>query len=166
MLCQRLVLRASKPADQQAINDVETSAYGRKNEANLVDRLLPAPAQTISIVADCDDQVIGHILLTEIEAPVKSLALAPLAVVPQFREMQVGTQLVRAGLKAAEQAGFQVVFALGDVAYYERFGFSAGLADPFKVNWQGKRFMALELVAGALKGKSGKLLYPEAFSQL
>ncbi len=52
---------------------------------------------------------------------------------------------------------------LGDNLYYERFGFSSRLADPFEVGWQGRNFMALELVEGCLAGKSGKLAYPEAF---
>ena len=166
MLCQKLVLRPATAADHKAIRHVETKAYGRKWEANLVDQLVPAPAQTISLVAECDGEVIGHVLLTEIQAPVKALALAPLAVLPQYREMQVGTQLVRGGIEAARSAGFEAIFVLGDVPYHERFGFSAKLADAFKVKWQGRRFMALELAENTLKGKTGKLFYPEAFSVL
>ena len=163
MLCNKLILRPSTGTDSKAIRVVETRAFGRKAEANLVDQLIPAPEHTISLVAVCDGSVIGHVLLTEIEAPVKALALAPLAVVPEYREMQVGSQLVREGIAQAHAAGFEVIFVLGDVLYYERFGFSSALADPFDVKWQGKQFMALELVEGTLAGKTGKLRYPQPF---
>lgn len=166
MLCEKLIIRPSLPADGKSVFKVESRAYGRKAEAKLVDQLLPAPEHTISIVAECDGEIIGHVLLTEIEAPVKALALAPLAVVPEYREMHVGTALVRAGIEAAASDGYEAIFVLGDVLYYERFGFSGKLADPFQIKWQGKRFMALELAKGCLKGKKGRLVYPSAFSVL
>lgn len=163
MLCNKLIVRLSEKTDAKSIRKVESKAFGRKSEANLVDQLIPAPEYTMSLVGECDGQIIGHILLTEIEAPVKALALAPLAVLPKYREMQVGSELVRASIKLAKEKGFEAIFVLGDVLYYERFGFSGKLADPFKVAWQGKHFMALELQEGALKNKKGPLKYPEPF---
>lgn len=163
MLCDRLTIRPSRPEDQSAILSVERKAFGRKDEARLVDQLIPAPLNTVSLVAECDGLVIGHILLTEIEAPVKALALAPLAVLADYREMQVGSTLVRAAIESARAAGYDAIFVLGDVFYYERFGFSSKLADSFSVRWQGRHFMALELKEDALKGRKGKLEYPEPF---
>jgi len=152
--------------DGPAIRKVETEAFGRKAEANLVDQLIPAPQHTISLVAECDGRIIGHLLLTEITAAVRAMALAPLAVVPEFREMQVGSELVRTGITLCRASGYDVIFVLGDVLYYERFGFSSRLADPFDVKWQGRTFMALELRDNVLKGKKGPLNYPEPFLDL
>ena len=165
MLCDRLIIRPSRPEDQSAILSLERKAFGRAQEARLVDQLIPAPQYTISLVAECDGQIIGHVLLTEIGAPVKALALAPLAVSSDYREMQVGSALVRAAIETAKAGGFDAIFVLGDVLYYERFGFSGKLADPFSVRWQGRHFMALELRDGVLKGRRGKLEYPEPFLQ-
>lgn len=166
MLCNKLVIRPSKPKDHPAIAAVETQAYGRKAEARLVEQLVPAPEHTLSLVAECDGMVIGHILLTGIAAPLKAMAVAPLAVLPAYREMQVGSELVRNAIRIATQEGHEVLFVLGDNGYFERFGFSAPLADAFQVKWQGKRFMALELKPGSLVGKGGKLEYPEPFHAL
>ncbi len=163
MLCQKLTIRPSTPDDRDAIHDVESRAFGRDAEANLVDQLIPAPDHTISLVAVCDGKIIGHVLLTEITAPVKAMALAPLAVAPAYREMQVGSSLVRQAIGMASGMGYAALFVLGDTNYYRRFGFSSSLADPFDIEWQGKHFMALELLQGALKGKSGRLAYPEPF---
>lgn len=165
MLCDRVTIRPSRPEDQAGILSVERKAFGRKQEARLVDQLIPAPQYTISLIAECDGRIIGHVLLTEIGAPVKALALAPLAVLAEFREMQVGSRLVRTAIETAKTDGYEAIFVLGDVLYYERFGFSGKLADPFSVRWQGRHFMALELKDGSLKGRRGKLEYPEPFLQ-
>lgn len=166
MLFDKITIRASLPRDAKAIRKVEKQAFGRKAEANLVDQLIPAPEYTISLVAECDGKIIGHLLLSEISASVKALALAPLAVIPEYREMQVGSELVRAGIIKGREAGFEAVFVLGDVFYYERFGFSSSLADPFEIDWQGREFLALELRDGVLKGKKGRLNYPGPFLDL
>lgn len=166
MLCNNLIIRPSQPKDHAAIAAVEIQAYGREAEARLVEQLVPAPENTVSLVAVCDGIVIGHILLTEIAAPLRAMAVAPLAVLPAYREMQVGSELMRHAIRQAEGDGYQALFALGDNGYFERFGFSARLADAFKVKWQGKRFMALELVPGCLAGMAGKLAYPEPFHAL
>jgi putative acetyltransferase len=166
MLCNKLKIRASTPKDAKAIRKVETLAFGRKAEANLVDQLIPAPEFTVSLIAECDGKIIGHLLLTEISASVKALALAPLAVVSEFREMQVGSDLVRSGIRIAQENNYDAIFVLGDVFYYERFGFSSNLADPFEIDWQGREFQALELREGALKNKKGRLNYPQPFLDL
>ena len=163
MLCDRLTIRETRKGDEKAIRKVETAAYGRAGEARLVARLIPAPPYTLSLIAECDGEPVGHILMTEISAPVRSVALAPLAVIPPYREMQVGSQLVREALSRVAARGYEAVFVLGDNLFYERFGFSSRLADPFEVGWQGRDFMALELVSGSLAGKSGRLDYPEPF---
>ena len=166
MLCNKLTIRPSTLSDMKSVRRIEKKAFGRKAEADLVDALIDAPDFTISLVGQCDDELVGHILLTEISAPVKALALAPLAVLPQYREMQVGSELVRAACAAAKDAGFEAIFVLGDAPYYERFGFSSALADRFKVAWQGKNFMALELRSGSLKNKKGPIEYPEPFVKI
>jgi len=163
MICRKLTVRASTRNDQNGIAAVQAEAFGRSREAELALALIRASGKTISLVAECVGRVVGHVLLTEIDAPVRSLALAPLAVLPDYREMQVGTSLVRESISRARKLRFDAIFVLGDTPYYERFGFSSALADPFEVGWQGRNFMALELVEGCLKGKSGKLAYPEAF---
>ncbi len=163
VLCNRLTIRHSSEADAAAIAIVVTNAFGQPQEADLALALIAAPERTISLVAECNGRIVGHVLLTEIGAPTRAVALAPLAVEPEFREMQIGVALVREGLAQAAGEGYQAAFVLGRNAYYERFGFRSPLADSFDVPWQGAQFMALELTPGALAGKSGALVYPDAF---
>jgi len=161
----RIVIRAARKADAAGIAEAERRAFGRDDEARLALALIAGSARTISVVAACGDTIVGHVLFCEIGAPARALALAPLGVVPEFREMLVGSRLVADGLERARKAGYEAVFVLGDNLYYERFGFSSALADAFDVEWQGPHFMALELVPGALSGKSGTLVYPAVFSE-
>ena len=163
MHCKELIIRPATEHDTADVREIEIRAFGRNEEADLVDSLVIASVPTISLLAECDGVPIGHILLTEIKAPLRSLALAPLAVVPEYREMLVGTQLVRAGIAASSAAGFEAIFVLGDPLYYERFGFSVKKAAPFKCKWTGPHFMLVELAVGALAGRKGKLEYPDSF---
>lgn len=163
MLCDDLNLRQSDPEDASAIRDIHEGAFATGAEADLFEKLDAGKVETISLLAECNGTPAGHILLTALDGPVKAVALAPLAVLPRFREMQVGSALVRGAIQAAHNAGYQAIFVLGDPGYYERFGFKAGLATAFDVAWKGPHFMALELEPSALAGKSGAITYPPEF---
>lgn len=170
MICDKLNIRTTQKSDLKSIRQIEKSAFGRNAEANLSSSLIQASQQTISLIAECDEKPVGHILMTEIDAPFKAMALTPLAVIPKYREMQVGSQLVRNALKEAKENNVAAVFVSGDPLYYERFGFSYQNASKFKGNWQGEKLMALELEPNALtkpnSNKKNMLTYPEAFFQL
>lgn len=160
------IFRESREDDLPAIRRVEERAYGRTGEAELAATLIAANIETLSLVAERNGKIVGHVLFSRLEGPDTSLALAPLAVDPDFRDMHIGTELVRHGLDLARRRGFTSVFVFGQPDYYCRFGFRSKLADPAAVDWQGPRFLALELETGALAGWSGPLAYPEAFSEL
>ncbi|MFZ1815015.1 MAG: N-acetyltransferase [Rhizobiaceae bacterium] len=166
MLCSRLIIRESHAGDSDAIALIERDAFGRDAEAEMALALIASPPHTISLVAECNGRIIGHVLTTEIRAPVRAAAIAPLAVLPEFREMQVGSQLIREAIHRSRSEGFEALFVLGDNAYYERFGFNSHMADPFDIDWQGPNFMALELRDGALSGNGGRLEYPQQFFAL
>lgn len=148
-------------------------AFGRDNEAILVKRLRDSDAfvAELSIVAELDNRIVGHILITKIkiinshQKEYDSLALAPLAVRPEYQKMGVGTQLVKSGLEKARKLNFRSVIVLGHKLYYPRFGFVPtekwNIKAPFEVPTNG--FMGLELVEGGLKNVSGTVKYPKEF---
>ncbi len=77
------------------------------------------------MVAQIDNEIVGHILLTKIQIIgneiYDSLALAPMAVLPEFQNHQIGSALVRAGLKKAKDLKFKSVIVLGHKNYYPKF---------------------------------------------
>ena len=160
-------VRAEDDADFGAIRTVNREAFGTVAEADLVDALRANGDAALSLVAESDSGVVGHVLFSDLPVrtsarDVAALALAPMSVLPRWQRRGVGSALVRAGLDRCREAGFEAVVVLGHPTYYPRFGFSARLAAPLQAPFSGPAFMALELVPGALSA-GGVVRYPDAF---
>lgn len=158
-------LRAETVADLPHIRRLIEAAFGREDEARLVDRLRGEAPGAISLVAEIDGEVAGHVMLSPLIAPAGAMALAPVSVRPDLHGRGIGAALVREGLARATASGARAVFVLGDPPYYARFGFHTQTARGFASPYAGPFQMALELVPGALAAK-GPLTYPRAFDDL
>jgi putative acetyltransferase len=163
-----VTLRRETLKERGAIRSLNEAAFGRPDEADLVDRLRTEGAVLASFVADWHQQIVGHILFSRVlidatSGPIAAVALAPMAVLPEQQRRGVGGQLIRHGLDWLRARGERVVLVLGHPVYYPRFGFSSDrarlLASPFPPD----AFMALELVQGVLDGIRGVVRYPDAF---
>jgi len=165
------VIRQETAADRAAVAALNDAAFGGSAESALVERLRDAGLATISLVAVEPEGLVGHLLLSPLEVemdgrPVRSLALAPMAVALGRQRRGIGSALVREGLRLAREYGWEAVVVLGHPDYYPRFGFSAGLAARLQGPFAGPAFMALELVPAALAGERGRVAYPAAFGEL
>lgn len=163
-----LVIREETPADHAAVREVNRLAFGQDDEANLVDALRSGQYTRLSLVAERDGVVIGHLLFSRLPietsgGAVEALVLAPMAVLPERQRQGVGSRLIRDGLMMCRQRGHRIVVVLGHAEYYPRFGFSAALAERLRSPFPGPHFMALELVPGALDGVEGDVRYPSPF---
>lgn len=162
------MIRARQPADDDAIHRLNDDAFGGSYESQLIGELRTADLAVIELVSVDGLEVIGHVLLSSLDVtvagkPVRSLALAPMSVQPGRQRQGIGSMLVREALRRAKQEGWQAVIVLGHADYYPRFGFSAALARHLASPFSGDAFMALELVADALKGGAGHVVYPPPF---
>jgi len=166
MILEKTSFRPGEPEDRLGILAVQRRAFGGEAEARLVDRLIEGPETTISMVADLDGMIVGHILLTELAGPDRALALAPLGVDPDWRDFLIGTELTNHALASARNDGWRSVFVVGDPVYYGRFGFKAEPARHIGTPWPGPAFQALELVPGSLTGYRGDVTYPAAFASV
>jgi len=161
-----LLFRIETPIDHEGIREVNRLAFGRNDEASLVDALRNGGYVRISLVAEVDRLVVGHVLFSELSilseaVTFPALALAPMAVSPEYQRQGIGSQLIRRGLDTCRGEGHRIVVVLGHPNFYRRFGFSSELARQFDSPFSGKAsFMAMELVAGALNGVSGRVQYP------
>jgi len=168
-----ITLRFEKSRDCKDITRINDLAFGQKNEGILIEHLrknrnfLPE----LSIVAEKDGIIIGHILffpiqIKSIDKSHKSISLAPMAVLPEYQNQGIGGKLVRYGLKKCREKGYKSVIVLGHPEYYPRFGFKKaskwGIRQPFDA--PDEAFMAIELVEDGLKGVSGVVEYPEEYS--
>jgi putative acetyltransferase len=167
---QSYLIRPEMPADLDAIRHVNRLAFGQDAEARLVDALRDGGHVRASLVAGKDEQVVGHILFSDLPimteaGTVPALALAPLAVLPEVQNQGIGSTLVRRGLEVCREQGHRIVVVLGHPRFYQRFGFSSKLAMQLESPYSGREsFMAVELVPGALGNVTGRVEYPSPFN--
>ncbi|MEU7097291.1 N-acetyltransferase [Streptomyces longwoodensis] len=128
-------LREERAGDRQAVRDLHLEAFGDHGlvVADLVDTLRGTltPEDGLSLVAERDGQVVGHVMFTRslLDAPrrlVDVQVLSPLAVRPELQQRGIGSALVRHGLGVLAGRGVPLVFLEGDPGYYTRFGFVPG----------------------------------------
>lgn len=163
-----MLIRSQTPDDRAAVRSVNEAAFGRPDEAGLVERLWTEGAVLVSLVAERENQILGHILFSRMsietaQASIPAVALAPMAVLPSHQRQGIGKRLVQSGLEQLRAQGEKFAIVLGHPEYYPRFGFSTAkahtLASPFPAN----AFMALELIRGALDGVQGHVRYAASF---
>ena len=167
-----MLIRAEKENDQDAVFAVNASAFETQAEATLVDVLREQAQPIVSLVAENQGNVVGHIMFSPIilsENPdLKVMGLAPMAVAPEHQRKGIGSALVRAGLEQCRHLGFVAVVVVGHTEYYPRFGFSPssrfGIDSEYEV--PEEVFMAMELEPEALSGKPGRVKYHNAFSNV
>ena len=169
-----MTIRPEVSADIAAIHHVERTAFGRAEEADLVDALRVNGACTFSLVAEIENQIVGHIFFSPMSFQAKEsgptfsgsvVGLGPLAVVPDYQKCGIGSALVHEGLQRLRDAGHDAVAVLGDPAYYGRFGFVAANNYNLRCKYDApaEAFQLLELRPGVLQTCSGRLLYRREF---
>lgn len=169
-----LTIRTETKEDYDQVRDVNYKAFGdREDEANLVDRIRDTEyfVPQLSIVAELDDEIVGHLLMSKAEVvdgerKYEVIALAPIAVKPGFQKQGIGRQLITEGLMRCKECGFSLVLLIGHPTYYPKFGFKParqfGLElKQFEVS--DEVFMVYEVLENALGTIQGELIYPKAF---
>ena len=136
-------IRDERAGDRDAIHNLHAASFPTQAEAILVDRLREAGDIAISLVAEEESRIIGHVLFSPMTAPFRALGLAPVAVAEGSRRRGIAAQLIAEGLARAKTTGWEGVFVLGEPRYYGRFGFSVEAAAGFASPYAGPYFMAL-----------------------
>lgn len=162
-------IRQEVPTDyEEVFNIVEaafkTMPFSDQTEQFLVERLRKSESfiPELSLIAEKEAEIVGHILLTKIrivseKESYDSLILAPVSVKPEYQNQGIGGQLIRAAHEKAKELGYKSVVLLGHKDYYPRFGYEKtskyGIELPFGA--AEEYCMVVELVEKGLKGVSG-----------
>lgn len=126
-----MIIRTETPADTPAIDDVTRKAFenhpiSRQTEHFIVNALRAANALSVSLVAERDGRVAGHIAFSPLDISDGSrdwYGLGPISVLPEYQRQGVGTALMHEGLSILKGMGAKGCVLVGDPGYYERFGF-------------------------------------------
>lgn len=162
-----VIVTLEAAVDHHRVREVVDAAFGRPEEARIVERLRTDGNSLLSLVARLNDEIVGHVMFSRIfieqdAGRVRAVALAPLAVVPLEQGQGVGDCLVERGLEDLRALGERIVIVLGDPGYYRRFGFSLELASELETPFARESLMALVLEPEAIDDLVGRVSYPAA----
>ncbi len=166
-------VRTEQPKDIDAVRLVNDKAFGQRAEGLIVDKLRKSCQEILSLVAISDIKVVGHILFSPATLEkqgkvIEGMGLAPMAVLPEFQNQGIGTQLVNEGLGILKSTACPFVIVLGHENYYPRFGFQRASKYGLKSQWEGipdEVFMAMILDESKMKGVSGVVRYRDEFDE-
>lgn len=154
-----MVIRQEEARDHSTVYSLvkrafETAEHADGNEQDLVSALRKSKAYIpqLSLVAETDGTLVGHILFTRAEVgDAAVLALAPLSVLPEYQRQGVGTALIREGHRIAGELGYGWSIVLGSETYYPRLGYLPSDAFGIKAPFEAPRenFMACKLAESA-----------------
>jgi putative acetyltransferase len=134
------VIRDEAEGDALAVRVVNEEAFGSPLEAGIVDALRTACADRLSLVAERDGRIVGHILFTPVEidaamGSVRGYGLAPMAVRTAWQRQGIGSALVAEGTRRLRAAGAPFVIVIGHPEYYPRFGFEPASRHGIRCQW-------------------------------
>lgn len=167
-----LVIREETPADYEKVYLLVKKAFASAehadgNEQDLVNELRKGDSfiPSLSLVAEKDGVLAGYILFTKLRiGEENALALAPLAVLPDFQKQGIGSALIKEGHKRAKEMGYRFSVVLGSENYYPKFGYVSasryGIKAPFPV--PDENFMAINLNDESVK-LNAQVIYDKAF---
>jgi putative acetyltransferase len=164
------VIREELADDVAAVRTLNTSAFESDAEAKLVDALRAAGGLVLSLVAELDGEIVGHIAFSPVvvesrDHATDGVGLAPMAVAPAYRRQGIGGGLIDVGLRRLHVAGHRFCVVLGHADYYPRHGFIK--ASQFGIRWERPVpediFFVRELAPEGLTGVSGTVRYRAEF---
>lgn len=129
---EQVTIRDETPADIDAIAEVTVAAFktlaiSHQTEHHIIAALRAADALTLSLVAEADGQVVGHIAFSPVtiaDGTPGWYGLGPVAVAPAYQRQGIGGALIRAGLARLQALGARGCCLVGHPEYYGRFGFA------------------------------------------
>lgn len=135
----KLRIRNETPSDVEAIRDLTARAFesvehSDQSEPAIIDRLRGAGQLSISLVAESEQQTLGHVAVSPVSISDGSqgwYGLGPISVAPESQGQGVGSALMHQALSALRERGASGCVLLGDPNYYGRFGFQSTSALEF-----------------------------------
>lgn len=173
-----VLIRQERKDDYDKVYELVRAAFAcadhtNHDEQDLVVRLRNCAAfvPELSLVAETEGEIVGHILFTRAvirqgTREYETLVLAPLAVAPDYQRKGIGGRLIKAGHRVARKLGFKSTLLVGHPAYYPRFGYwpAATFGIVTDLELPADVFMVCELTEGGLNGVQGRVEFAPEFN--
>jgi putative acetyltransferase len=127
----KIVIRSETDADVSAITEVTAAAFktleiSNHTEQFIIEALRAAKALTVSLVAEVDGRITGHIAFSPVaisDGTRNWYGLGPVSVLPAYQRQGIGKALIREGLSRLKDMNAEGCFLVGHPEYYRKFGF-------------------------------------------
>ena len=168
-----ILIRKEEQKDHEDVQKINDLAFGQPVEGEIVEKIRSSCDEIISLVAEEDNNVVGHIFFSPVKiktdnGEVKGMGLAPMAVHPDFQNKGIGSLLVEEGLKIVKELSYPFVIVLGHENYYPRFGFEPASKFGIKCQWDGipdNVFMVIIYDEAIMKDVTGTAKYRDEFNE-
>ncbi len=166
-------IRIESQEDIQQVHLLNEQAFEQPAEASIVDKLRSACPECLSLVAEDDRSIVGHILFTPVvieqqHSNIQGMGLAPMAVSPDRQKQGIGSRLMEKGLELLKSQNCPFVIVLGHPDYYPRFAFERASKYGLVSQWEGvpdEAFMIMAMDKSVLEGVSGVAKYRDEFDE-
>lgn len=162
-----MIIRDERISDYDAINDLTVRAFAPMSfsdgsEVSIIRSLRQSDELTISLVAEDDDAIVGHVALSPVTINGVHggwFGLGPISVEPDRQRAGIGKSLVFAGFDVLRQRGATGVALIGNPQIYSRYGFeSDGL-----LTYRDLETRLIQRIVFAGEAPQGKLRFADAF---
>ena len=128
-----MIIREETQSDVEAITDITKAAFenhpfSNNTEQFIITALRAADALTVSLVAEVNGALVGHIAFSPVSFSDGSenwYGLGPVSVLPDYQKQGIGTKLINEGISLLKDIGAQGCVLVGEPGFYERFGFKS-----------------------------------------
>ncbi len=159
--------RQNRGKDPDAIRRLNRLAFAPDGGSADFDRLRRKAGDMLSLVAEFDSAVIGHVFFCPVSIPrdqvkIWGMGLGELAVHPDFQKQGIGAALTLRGLAQLRQRGCPFVIVIGHAEYYPKFGFVPGERHGLRCQWptvSGPSFMVKILDEHVMQNVTGTASY-------
>ena len=171
-------IRKSTDKEIKQVLKVNRLAFNNEKEPELVYNLLhdKTAMPFVSLVAFCDEEMVGHILFTKctFHGNPESLSiyiLAPLAIIPSSQKKGIGGMLIKEGHRVLKEMEVYVAVVIGHMDYYPRYGYipdakALGIETPYPIPEEVKdAWMVHELKPMSLKSVKGRVVCANALNK-
>jgi putative acetyltransferase len=166
-------IREENKNDYDAIKNVNDKAFHQPQEGNIIDKIRNTNTKMLSLVAEIDNKIVGHIFFssTEIEGypEIKDgMGLAPMSVIPEYQKQGIGKMLIDEGISILKKLSVPYIIVLGHEHYYPKFGFEKASKYSLKSQWDevpDEAFMVMILDKERMKDVHGVVRYRDEWNE-